>query len=329
MRYGYRVGPDGALGKSAEGALHDMSRRQMAVDLGSVKKSERDLRRHMEDQNTQSETGDMVRANAAHNRTNREMKKLHRQGKMTGFPGKKDDVEPYSRTYRSEKDEDTLDARDKVSAAKKVMTKEQVSQGEQRKKENPHLPDLEDTAKRRLSPAKKTDWHVFGYGGEATVRHPKVGKKERVVGIDIDNPHGAKTVGGEKVGRSQEKLDAGDRYIASRTNDQRAKRMATERLEKKSMTLEEATSIVKGSYGPEGDPKKQVPPPAPKGEDSEPAQQPHYEDAAEVVLKKIAAKNKKALSPESQRHKDADDRGEIAHLGSSKKIDREHKEHKS
>ena len=33
MRYGYRVGPDGALGKSAEGALHDMSRRQMAVDV--------------------------------------------------------------------------------------------------------------------------------------------------------------------------------------------------------------------------------------------------------------------------------------------------------
>jgi hypothetical protein len=54
-----------------------------------------------------------------------------------------------------------------------------------------------------------------------------------------------------------------------------------------------AVDVRKGSYGPEGDPKKQVPPPAPKGEDSEPAQQPHYEDAAEVVLKKIAAKNKK------------------------------------
>jgi len=33
MRYGFKVGPDGALGKSADGALHDMSRRQMAVDV--------------------------------------------------------------------------------------------------------------------------------------------------------------------------------------------------------------------------------------------------------------------------------------------------------
>jgi hypothetical protein len=39
--YGYKIGPDGSLSKSAAGALHDMSRKQMAIDLGSVSKGER------------------------------------------------------------------------------------------------------------------------------------------------------------------------------------------------------------------------------------------------------------------------------------------------
>lgn len=91
-----------------------------------------------------------------------------------------------------------------------------------------------------------------------------------------------------------------------------------------------AVDVRKGYYGAEGDPKKQVPPPAPRGEDSEPAQQPHYEDAAEVVLKKIASKKERVPSPmshASKRHMDEDDAGLIAHLGNSKRMDKEHAEH--
>jgi hypothetical protein len=178
------------------------------------------------------------------------MNKLHRQGKMTGFPRKKDGVEPYSRTHVSDKDQDTLDARKQVKSAKKVMSKEQSVQSEQRKKENPHLPDLEDTAKRRLSPAKKVDWRIYGYGGEAIVRHPKVGKKERVIGVDVDNPHFARTVSGEEKDSRTSAHGAGaEKYIA-----------------KKSMSLDEAVSILKSlelppsapDVGPAGDAKRDV-----------------------------------------------------------------------